>query len=58
MGHEFVGIVVALGSSYTNEGGKGRPALYSSLAIGDRVISPFTVSCAECLFVVTRVIGV
>lgn len=50
MGHEFVGIVVALGSSYMNEDGKGRPALYSSLAIGDRVISPFTVSCAECLF--------
>ena len=51
MGHEFVGTVVTLGSSYVTEDRKERPGLYSSLAIGDRVISPFTVSCAECSFV-------
>ncbi|EPQ52406.1 hypothetical protein GLOTRDRAFT_14790, partial [Gloeophyllum trabeum ATCC 11539] len=48
-GHEFVGEVVALGSSFTPES-SGRPPLYSSLRLGDKVVSPFTVSCGECHF--------
>ncbi|KIO19925.1 hypothetical protein M407DRAFT_16056 [Tulasnella calospora MUT 4182] len=47
MGHELVGEVVALGSSYGNDVAS-RPLLYSTLRIGDKVISPFTVSCGEC----------
>ncbi|KAF8195486.1 chaperonin 10-like protein [Pholiota molesta] len=47
-GHEFIGEVIELGSSYGSESAKGRPALYSSLKVGDRVVSPFTVSCGEC----------
>ncbi|TFK40676.1 alcohol dehydrogenase [Crucibulum laeve] len=46
-GHEFIGEVVALGSSYGRDV-KGRPALYSHLNIGDKVVSPFTVNCGEC----------
>lgn len=46
-GHEFIGEVVALGESY-NTNAQGRPALYSSLKIHDKVVSPFTVSCGEC----------
>ncbi len=38
LGHEFMGEVVALGAEVTN------------LAIGDRVIVPFTISCGQCLF--------
>ena len=46
-GHEFVGEVVALGSSYSPDA-KDRPPLYSTLRIGDKVVSPFTSSCGEC----------
>ncbi|EAU85885.1 alcohol dehydrogenase [Coprinopsis cinerea okayama7 len=46
-GHEFIGEVVALGSSFGKDV-KGRPALYSSLKVGDRIVSPFTVNCGEC----------
>ncbi|CDO76800.1 hypothetical protein BN946_scf184978.g29 [Trametes cinnabarina] len=28
----------------------GRPELYSTLRVGDKVVSPFTVSCGECHF--------
>lgn len=48
-GHEFIGEVVALGSSF-NPNASERPLLYSTLKIGDRVVSPFTVSCGECHF--------
>ncbi|KAH9915625.1 chaperonin 10-like protein [Fomitopsis serialis] len=48
-GHELVGEVVALGSSFY-PGATGRPELYSTLKIGDKVVSPFTVSCGECHF--------
>lgn len=46
-GHEFIGEVVSLGSSY-KPSTKGRPKLYSSLKVGDKVVSPFTVNCGEC----------
>ncbi|EKM79356.1 hypothetical protein AGABI1DRAFT_113930 [Agaricus bisporus var. burnettii JB137-S8] len=46
-GHEFIGEVVALGESFGAKA-EGRPALYSSLKIGDKVVSPFTVNCGEC----------
>ncbi|EGN98107.1 hypothetical protein SERLA73DRAFT_91326 [Serpula lacrymans var. lacrymans S7.3] len=48
-GHEFIGEVVALGESFHN-GVTGRPDLYADLNIGDKVVSPFTVSCGECHF--------
>ncbi|THH03731.1 hypothetical protein EW145_g6052 [Phellinidium pouzarii] len=48
-GHEFIGEVVALGSSYSPDA-TDRPPLYSTLHIGDKVVSPFTSSCAECHF--------
>ncbi|KAI5121377.1 hypothetical protein M0805_001190 [Coniferiporia weirii] len=48
-GHEFIGEVVALGSSYSPNA-TDRPPLYSTLSIGDKVVSPFTSSCAECHF--------
>ncbi|KAF8967064.1 alcohol dehydrogenase [Flammula alnicola] len=46
-GHEFIGEVVALGSSYGSSA-QGRPVLYSSLKVGHKVVSPFTVNCGEC----------
>ncbi|KAJ3501511.1 hypothetical protein NLJ89_g9307 [Agrocybe chaxingu] len=46
-GHEFIGEVAALGHSYGGDN-TGRPSLYSSLKIGDKVVSPFTVNCGEC----------
>ncbi|THH27436.1 hypothetical protein EUX98_g6751 [Antrodiella citrinella] len=48
-GHEFVGEVVALGPSFTPTS-QGRPELYATLRIGDKVVSPFTISCGECQF--------
>ncbi|KAI8969755.1 chaperonin 10-like protein [Trametes punicea] len=48
-GHEIVGEVVALGPSF-HPGATGRPELYSTLRVGDKVVSPFTVSCGECHF--------
>jgi threonine dehydrogenase-like Zn-dependent dehydrogenase len=38
LGHEFMGEVVELGSAVNN------------LAIGDRVVVPFTISCGNCFF--------
>jgi len=38
LGHENMGVVVALGSEVTN------------LKIGDRVVVPFTISCGDCFF--------
>lgn len=38
LGHEFMGEVVELGSAVTN------------LAVGDRVVVPFPISCGECFF--------
>ena len=38
LGHEFMGEVVAVGSSVTK------------LAVGDRVVVPFTISCGSCWF--------
>ena len=54
-GHEFVGEVIALGSNFLSVGGEqatsnGRPVLYSTLKVGDKVVSPFTVSCGECRY--------
>ncbi|KAH7344699.1 chaperonin 10-like protein [Rhizoctonia solani] len=46
-GHELVGIVVSLGESFRNAAA-GRPELYSTLKVGDKVVSPFTSSCGEC----------
>lgn len=48
-GHELIGEVVALGSSFRPDAA-GRPELYSTLRVGDKVVSPFTVSCGECHF--------
>ncbi len=38
LGHEFVGEVVELGTAVTN------------LAVGDRVVVPFPISCGECFY--------
>ncbi|KAF9463023.1 alcohol dehydrogenase [Collybia nuda] len=46
-GHEFIGEIVSLGSSYGSHA-EGRPKLYSNLKVGDKVVSPFTVNCGEC----------
>ncbi|KAI3618141.1 alcohol dehydrogenase [Moniliophthora roreri] len=48
-GHEFIGEVVRLGPSF-GPGPKGRPDLYSTLKVGDKVVSPFTTSCGECRY--------
>ncbi|RPD52994.1 hypothetical protein L226DRAFT_617662 [Lentinus tigrinus ALCF2SS1-7] len=48
-GHELIGEVVALGPSFRPDA-TGRPELYSTLKVGDKVVSPFTVSCGECHF--------
>jgi threonine dehydrogenase-like Zn-dependent dehydrogenase len=47
-GHEFIGVVVALGANFSSEAQGDRPPLYSSLKVGDKIVSPFTVSCGEC----------
>ncbi|KAJ7639090.1 alcohol dehydrogenase [Roridomyces roridus] len=47
-GHEFIGHVVELGSNYGVDSAKGRPELYATLKVGDKVVSPFTVNCGEC----------
>ncbi|KAG6333730.1 hypothetical protein ID866_5358 [Astraeus odoratus] len=46
-GHEFIGEVIELGSNF-HPGASSRPSLYSTLKVGDKIISPFTVSCGEC----------
>jgi threonine dehydrogenase-like Zn-dependent dehydrogenase len=38
LGHEFMGVVVAVGSEL------------KTLAIGDRVVVPFTIACGRCFF--------
>jgi threonine dehydrogenase-like Zn-dependent dehydrogenase len=47
LGHEFMGEIVELGSAFRDgavrENGK-------SLAVGDRVVVPFTISCGSCFF--------
>ncbi|MBE9181969.1 glutathione-dependent formaldehyde dehydrogenase [Oculatella sp. LEGE 06141] len=47
LGHEFMGEIVELGSAFKNgnvhNNGK-------SLAVGDRVVVPFTISCGSCFF--------
>jgi len=47
LGHEFMGEIVELGSGVTagNERNNGQP-----LAVGDRVVVPFTISCGSCFF--------
>ncbi|THH17377.1 hypothetical protein EW146_g3429 [Bondarzewia mesenterica] len=47
-GHEFIGNVIALGSSFNPSSPLTRPALYGTLKLGDKVVSPFSVSCGEC----------
>ncbi|KAF8609467.1 alcohol dehydrogenase [Ceratobasidium sp. AG-I] len=47
-GHEFVGKIVALGDSFGSDSEPSRAKLYSTLKIGDKVVSPFTSSCGEC----------
>ncbi|GJJ14830.1 hypothetical protein Clacol_009098 [Clathrus columnatus] len=50
-GHEFAGEVVALGESYSETAAAlGRPPLYATLKVGDKVVAPFTSSCSECHF--------
>lgn len=49
-GHEFIGEVIALGENF-HPGVTGRPPLYATLKVGDKVVSPFTVSCGECQYV-------
>ena len=49
-GHEFLGTVVSMGSSF-HPAATDRPELYATLRIGDKVVSPFTVSCGECQYV-------
>ncbi|KAI0087451.1 chaperonin 10-like protein [Irpex rosettiformis] len=48
-GHEFIGTVIALGSNF-GVLATGRPSLYATLKLGDKVVAPFTVSCGECHF--------
>ncbi|KAH8834991.1 alcohol dehydrogenase [Flagelloscypha sp. PMI_526] len=47
-GHEFVGEVVELGTGFSQTQVDDRPTLYSTLKIGDKVVSPFTSSCGDC----------
>ncbi|KAI0050827.1 hypothetical protein FA95DRAFT_1555324 [Auriscalpium vulgare] len=49
-GHEFVGEVVTLGASFQSASPASRPTAYSTLKVGDKVVSPFTTSCGECQF--------
>jgi len=46
-GHEFIGEVTELGANYGSHS-QGRPELYSTLKVGDKVVAPFTVNCGEC----------
>lgn len=55
-GHEFIGEVVQLGGSY-HLNVTGRPSLYSTLKVGDKVVSPFTVNCGECEYVAFHVLS-
>ncbi|KAK0464703.1 chaperonin 10-like protein [Desarmillaria tabescens] len=46
-GHEFIGEVIKLGSSFTAHAQR-LPSLYAKLKIGNKVVCPFTTSCGEC----------
>ncbi|KAF9009296.1 alcohol dehydrogenase [Hymenopellis radicata] len=46
-GHEFIGEVVELGASFRKDV-VGRPSLYATLKVGDKVVSPFSINCGEC----------
>ncbi|KIY70786.1 alcohol dehydrogenase [Cylindrobasidium torrendii FP15055 ss-10] len=48
-GHEFIGEIVELGSAF-GKAIDGRAPLYSTLKVGDKVVSPFTTNCGECAF--------
>jgi threonine dehydrogenase-like Zn-dependent dehydrogenase len=48
LGHEFMGEIVELGSAIKNKNMGNNPA--KNLAIGDRVVVPFTISCGSCFF--------
>jgi threonine dehydrogenase-like Zn-dependent dehydrogenase len=45
LGHEFMGEIVELGSAVKNSNRNGK-----TLAIGDRVVVPFTIACGSCFF--------
>ncbi len=47
LGHEFMGEIVELGSGVKegNPRNNGEP-----LAVGDRVVVPFTIACGSCFF--------
>ncbi|KAJ3830627.1 alcohol dehydrogenase [Lentinula raphanica] len=50
-GHEFIGEITKLGSNYgpsAVQSTTGRPNLYATLNVGDKVVAPFTVNCGEC----------
>ncbi|KAE9405739.1 alcohol dehydrogenase [Gymnopus androsaceus JB14] len=50
-GHEFIGEVIKLGSNYgpnAAQPASGRPDLYATLNVGDKIVAPFTVNCGEC----------
>ncbi|KAH8827843.1 alcohol dehydrogenase [Flagelloscypha sp. PMI_526] len=50
-GHEFIGEIVQLGTSFSEtqaSGSESQPKIYSALKIGDKVVSPFTTSCGKC----------
>jgi threonine dehydrogenase-like Zn-dependent dehydrogenase len=49
LGHEFMGEIVELGSGVKS----GNPRNNNEpLAVGDRVVVPFTISCGSCFFAV------
>lgn len=47
-GHEFIGEIVELGSNFDENALNDRPRLYSTLKVGHKVVSPFTINCGEC----------
>ncbi|KAF8889229.1 chaperonin 10-like protein [Mucidula mucida] len=49
-GHEFIGEIVELGSNFDENALNDRPRLYSTLKVGHKVVSPFTINCGECQF--------
>ncbi|KAL0960855.1 hypothetical protein HGRIS_005871 [Hohenbuehelia grisea] len=47
IGHEFIGEVISLGESF-GKSVEGRPPLYATLTVGNKVVAPFTANCGEC----------
>jgi threonine dehydrogenase-like Zn-dependent dehydrogenase len=47
LGHEFMGEIVELGSAFKNGNIRNKE---KGLAVGDRVVVPFTISCGSCFF--------